>query len=97
VYKIRFCKIIIIIIIKINFHDIYTLEVILYWYFITSWNQTGVLHLQQIHIVMIVMGLLLQINLYPTNALDPFKSASYKCTKWVHCGHLNAPHSHVQS
>jgi len=38
------------------------LEVILYWYFITSWNQTGVLHLQQFHIFMIVMSLLLQIN-----------------------------------
>jgi len=67
VYKVQFCKIIIIIIIiiKRNFHDIYTLEVILYWYFITSWNQTGVLHLQQIHIIMLVMfvmGLLLQIN-----------------------------------
>jgi len=36
-------------------------------------------------------------NLYPANAPYPFKSASYKRTKWVCCGHLNAPHSHVQA
>jgi len=36
-------------------------------------------------------------NLYPTNAPDPFKSVSYERTKWVRCGHLNAPHSHVQA
>jgi len=35
------------------------------------------------------------LNPYPTNAPDPFKSASYERTKWVRCGHLNAPHSHV--
>jgi len=37
------------------------------------------------------------LNLYPTNAPDPFKSASEERTKWVHCGHLNAPYSHVQA
>jgi len=37
------------------------------------------------------------INLYPTNAPDPFKSASYECTKWVRCGHLNALHNHVRA
>jgi len=37
------------------------------------------------------------LNLYPTNAPDPFKSASYERTKWVRCGHFNAPHSHVQA
>jgi len=37
------------------------------------------------------------INLYRTNAPDPFKSASYKRTKWVRCGHLNPPHSLVQA
>jgi len=37
------------------------------------------------------------INFYPTNAPDPFKSASYELTKWVRCGHLNAQHSHVQA
>jgi hypothetical protein len=36
-------------------------------------------------------------NLYPTNAPDRFKSASYECTKSVRCGHLNAPYSHVQA
>ena len=35
------------------------------------------------------------VNLYPTNAPDPFNPASYKCTIWVRCGHLNAPHSHA--
>jgi len=35
-------------------------------------------------------------NLFPMNAPDPFKSASYESTKWVPCGHLNVPHSHVQ-
>jgi len=34
-------------------------------------------------------------KLYPTNAPDPFKSVSYERSKWVRCGHLNAPHSHV--
>jgi len=34
-------------------------------------------------------------NLYPANAPDPFKSASYERTKWVRCSHLNAPHNHV--
>jgi len=37
------------------------------------------------------------VNLYPMNAPDPFKSASYERTKWVRCGHLNALHSHVQA
>jgi len=37
------------------------------------------------------------INLYPMNASNPFKSASYKRTKWVRCGHLNAPYSHWQA
>jgi len=37
------------------------------------------------------------VNLYPTNAPDPFKSESYERTKWVRCSHLNAPHSHVQA
>jgi hypothetical protein len=37
------------------------------------------------------------INLYPTNAPDPFKSESYERNKWVSCGHLNSPHSHVQA
>ena len=48
----------------------------------------------------LVMFLLVQfahINLYRTNAPDPFKSASYECTKWVRCGHLNPPHSPVQA
>jgi len=36
-------------------------------------------------------------NLYLTNAPDPFKSVSYERTKWVRCGHLNAPHSHIQA
>jgi len=36
-------------------------------------------------------------NLYPTNAPDPFNSASYERTIWVRCGHLNAPHIHVQA
>ena len=40
---------------------------------------------------------LLMINLYPANTPDPFKSVSYERTKWVRCGHLNAPHSHVQA
>jgi len=34
---------------------------------------------------------------YPTNAPDPFKSASYERTKWVRYGHLNPPHSHVHA
>ena len=38
-----------------------------------------------------------RVNLYPTNAPDPFKSASYESTKWVHYSHLNAPHSHIQA
>jgi len=37
------------------------------------------------------------VNLYPTNTPDPFKSASDEHTKWVRCGHLNSPHSHVQA
>ena len=37
------------------------------------------------------------VNIYPTNAPDPFKSVSYERTKWVRCGHLDAPHSHVQA
>jgi len=37
------------------------------------------------------------INFYPTNAPDPFKSATYERIKCVCCGHLNAPHSHVQA
>ena len=36
------------------------------------------------------------INLYPTNAPDPFKPALYERTISVRCGHLNAPYSHVQ-
>jgi len=38
-----------------------------------------------------------RFNLYPTNAPDPFKSASYERTKLVRCGHLNPLHSHVQA
>jgi hypothetical protein len=37
-----------------------------------------------------------EVNLYHTNAPDPFKSATYERTKWVHCGHLNPPHSPVR-
>jgi len=37
------------------------------------------------------------INLYPTNAPDPFKPASYERTISVRCGHLNALYSHVQA
>jgi len=38
------------------------------------------------------VGLCFFLNLYLMNAPDPFKSASCESTKWVHCGHLNAPH-----
>jgi len=37
------------------------------------------------------------INLYLINALNPFKSASYKCTVLVCCGHLNALYTHVET
>ena len=37
------------------------------------------------------------IDLYPTNAPDPFKSASYERNKRLRCGHLIVPHSHVQA
>jgi len=35
--------------------------------------------------------------LYPTNAPDSLKAVSYERKKWVRCGHLNAPHRHVQA
>ena len=41
--------------------------------------------------------MLLVFNLNLTNAPDPFKSAPYERTKWVRCGHLNSPHSHVEA
>jgi len=37
------------------------------------------------------------LKLYHTNTTDLFKSATYECNKWVRCGHLNPPHSHVQA
>jgi len=36
-------------------------------------------------------------NLYPANALNPFKSASYGCTNIVRCSHLNAPYTRVEA
>jgi len=36
-------------------------------------------------------------TIYPTNATDPFKSASDERNKWVRYGHLNALYSHVQA
>jgi hypothetical protein len=37
------------------------------------------------------------INLYRTNAPNPFKSASYQCNTSVRCGHLNTPYTHVEA
>jgi len=46
---------------------------------------------------MLISTAIKSFNLYPMNAPDPFKSASYETTKWVRCGHLSALHSHVQT
>ena len=56
-----------------------------------SWNYTNKIT------TLDEMSLDTMLLLYPANAPDPFKSVSYERTKRVRCGHLNAPHSHVQA
>jgi len=46
---------------------------------------------------MLPLSVLFHFNLYPTKAPDLFKLASYKRSKWVRYGYLNAPYSHVQA
>jgi len=59
--------------------------------------ETGAYSKRSYYIQVSIIHSLHLVNLHLTNAPDPFKSASYEHTKWVRCGHLNAPHSHVQA
>jgi hypothetical protein len=42
-------------------------------------------------------AVLCNVNLYPTNAPNPFKSASCERTISVCCSHLNALYTHVEA